>query len=77
MFFKEQGWEDPRRCIPCRKIHKTEFAEKMAARMAAKRAKPAPSAPSEAPTVALDPVAMDLIASARAMVNGDGTWNVA
>ena len=70
MFFKEQGWEDPRRCVPCRKIHKTEFAEKMAARMAAKRAKPAPA-------VALDPVAMDLIASASTMVDGDGTWNVA
>jgi hypothetical protein len=47
MFFKEHGWQEPRRCIPCRKIHKAEWAEKQAARIAAKamKAKIAPVAP--------------------------------
>jgi hypothetical protein len=75
MFFKEQGWEDPRRCVPCRKIHKNEFAEKMAARLAAKKAKPAPSASTAAPvTEGINPA--ELIAAASTMVDGDGTWNV-
>jgi hypothetical protein len=72
MFFKEQGWEDPRRCVPCRKIHKAEFAEKMAARLAAKRAKPASTT---APvTEGINPA--ELIAAASTMVDGDGSWNV-
>jgi hypothetical protein len=69
MFFKEQGWEDPRRCVPCRKIHKTEFAEKMSARLAAKRAKPAPSAATPV-TEGINPA--DLI-DETTMVDGDGT----
>jgi hypothetical protein len=36
MFFKEHGWQEPRRCIPCRKDHKAEYAAKVAARAAAK-----------------------------------------
>ena len=75
MFFKEQGWEDPRRCVPCRKIHKAEFAEKMVARLAAKRAKPPPSASTINPvTEGINPA--ELIAAASTMVDGDGTWNV-
>ena len=91
MFFKEHGWQEPRRCIPCRKEHKAEWAQKQAARLAAKADKakvsppdlgkfaegadpnmkfgPPPSSPAGG---GIDPA--ELIAAARAMVNGDGTF---
>ena len=91
MFFKEHGWQEPRRCIPCRKEHKAEYAAKVAAKVAARVAKAAkpdlgkfaegadlsmkfgPSA-TESAVEGLNPA--DLIAAARMMVNGDGTFNV-
>ena len=88
MFFKEHGWQEPRRCIPCRKEHKAEYAEKQAARVAAKanKAKVGPDlgkfaegadpnmkfGPSPVGAGGLDPA--ELIAAASVMVNGDGTF---
>ena len=88
MFFKEHGWQEPRRCIPCRKEHKAEWAEKQAARLVAKanKAKVGPDlgkfaegadpnmkfGPSPVGAGGLDPA--ELIAAASVMVNGDGTF---
>ena len=83
MFFKEHGWQEPRRCIPCRKEHKAEYAAKVAARAAAKN-KPDlgkfaegadPNMKFGIPPASeggINPA--DLIAAARLMVNGDGTF---
>ena len=93
MFFKEHGWQEPRRCIPCRKEHKAEYAAKYAAKVAA-RAKPdlgkfaegadpnmkfgpLPPSPASSSSATSEGVInpADLIAAARSMVNGDGTFN--
>ena len=93
MFFKEHGWQEPRRCIPCRKEHKAEYAAKYAAKLAA-RAKPdlgkfaegadpnmkfgpLPASPASSSSATSEGVInpADLIAAARSMVNGDGTFN--
>jgi hypothetical protein len=86
MFFKEHGWQEPRRCIPCRKEHKAEYAAKVAARAAAKNkpdlGKFAEGADPNMKFGVLPPASegginpADLIAAARLMVNGDGTFNV-
>ena len=86
MFFKEHGWQEPRRCIPCRKEHKAEYAARAAARAAAKN-KPdlGKFAEGADPNMkfgipaSVDPTndginPADLIAAARMMVNGDGTF---
>ena len=63
IYFKEKGWDAPSRCAGCRKTNKAKAVEAAAS---------AASAESAAGGIS----AQELIAAARVMVNGDGTYNV-